>query len=160
MKFGKLGVIGLMMTGWMIAMAGTSCSPSPPAPSAADAPAPKPAPSAAAAPAPKTYAEAVKQIQDRMKSIDTAIKAGKLNDIDPEAKVIITLSQSLGELALADKSGVAKDKVKEVNQAAKDLAEMTDKCHDAADEGKADETKGHYASMVKLVKIISDSYKG
>lgn len=146
MKIGKLGVIALMMTGWMAMLA--------PALRAAEEMAP------AAAPAPKTYAEAVKQIQDRMKSIDTAIKAGKVKDTHPDAEAIITLSKSLGELALADKSGVPKDKVKDVNQASKDLAEMTDMFHDAADAGKTDEAKKHYDGMVKLVKTISDNNKG
>ena len=146
MKIGKLGVIALVMTGLMIML-------TPPL-RAADEKAP------AAAPAPKTYAEAVKQIQDHMKSIDTAIKAGKVKDTHPDAEAIITLSKSLGELALADKSGVAKDKVKEVNKASKDLAEMTDSFHDAADAGKTEEAKKHYDHMVELVKTISDNVKG
>ena len=138
MKIGKLGMYAVILTGLM-----TLCAPA----------------ARAAEPAPKTYADAVTTIQDRMKSIDTAIKAGKLKDVDPDAKVIITLTKSLGELALADGSGVPKDKVKEVSKSAKDLAEMTDMCHDAADEGKADETKQHYAHMVKLVESISQHVK-
>lgn len=140
MKIGKLGVVALVMTGWMALLA--------------------PVLRAADVVAPKTYSEAVTQIQDHMKSIDTAIKAGKVKDTHEDAEAIITLSKSLGELALADKSGVPKDKVKEVNQTSKDLAEMTDMFHDAADAGKADEAKKHYDGMVKLVKTVSDYVKG
>ena len=105
--------------------------------------------------APKTYPDAVKNIQSLMKSIDTAVKAGKLKDTHPDAEAIIEVSKLLGEFALADKSGVPKDKVKDVNKASKDLVEATDGFHDAADAGKADEAKTHYAEMVKLVDSLS-----
>src|ERR1035437_8300588 len=104
MKIGKLGAIALVMAGWMIMLA-------PPPLRAADEKTP------ATAPAPKTYAEAVKQILDHIKTMDTAIKAGKLKYTQTDAEAIISLSKSLCELALAAKSGVAKDKVKEVNKA-------------------------------------------
>lgn len=136
MKIGKLGMSAVILTGLMTLFA--------PAARAAEP-----------APAPKSYADAVKNIQDRMKSIDTAIKAGKFKDTHPDAEAIIAVTKLLGELALADGSGVPKDKVKEVNKSAKDLAEMTDMFHDAADAGKADEAKGHYDHMVKLVESIS-----
>ena len=103
---------------------------------------------------PKTYAEAVKKIQALMSSIDATIKAGKYKAAHEDAAAIITVSKSLGELALAEGSGVPKDKVKEVNKTAKDLGEAADSFHDAADEEKTAVAKEHYAHMRTLVESL------
>jgi hypothetical protein len=144
MKIGKLNVSVLLLAAWMFLPA--------PALRAAEDDQHK---ENADAPKATSYSDGVKQIQDRMKSIAATIKAGKFKEAHKDAEAVIALSKSLGELALADKSGVPQDKVKEVNRSAKELAEAADSFHDAADDDKAKEANEHYAHMAKLVDALS-----
>src|SRR6058998_752003 len=61
-----------------------------------------------------SFADAVKQMQARMISLDAIMKSGKYDEVHNDSEAIRKLCASLGELAAAQNSLVPKDKVNEV----------------------------------------------
>ncbi|HMN39765.1 MAG TPA: heavy metal-binding domain-containing protein [Phycisphaerales bacterium] len=100
--------------------------------------------------APDTYASAVAEIDERLENIDKLIKTKKLDDVHPEAQVIVDVANTLAALALKPGSGVAKENVKDINKTAKELAGKFDAIDKAGDAGDAAGTVKVYNEMVAL----------
>ena len=112
-------------------------------------------PDGSATPAAQSYADAVKQIQSRMTSLDALVKAGKYDDVHKDSEAIRQLCGSLGDLAAAQNSPVPKDKVKEVTESAKELSAATRSFHGAAHDEDLPQVKEHYAHMGKLIESLA-----
>lgn len=99
---------------------------------------------------PASYAAAVQAIDVRLKNIDGLIASKKLDAVHAEAEVIRDVAKGLAQLALKPDSGVPKDAVKEVNLAAKALADKFEAIDEAGDSGNLEATKKVYQEMVAL----------
>jgi hypothetical protein len=103
----------------------------------------------------QNYADAVKQMQARMASLDAILKSGKYDDVHKDTEAIRKLCGSLGELAAAQNSLVPKDKVKEVTDMAAELSKASRSFHSAAHDEDLPQVKEHYAHMGKLIESLS-----
>lgn len=112
---------------------------------------------------PTSYATAVQAIDMRMKNISRLIDAKKLDAVHAEAEVIRDVAKGLAQLALKADSGVPKDAVKEINIAAKALADKFEAIDEAGDSGNLDATKKVYQEMVglqaTLMKYVPEAYQ-
>ena len=106
-------------------------------------------------PAAQSYADAVKQIQSRMASLDAIIKSGKYDEVHKDSEGIRQLCGSLGELAASQNSPVPKDKVKDVIQIANELSAASRSFHSAAHDDDLPQIKEHYAHMGTLVESLA-----
>ena len=99
---------------------------------------------------PTDYAGAVRAIDARMKNIARLIETKKLDAVHAEAEVIRDVAKSVAQLALKADSGVPKEAVKEINLAAKALADKFEPIDAAGDSGNLEVTKKVYQEMVTL----------
>ena len=99
---------------------------------------------------PTDYAGAVRAIDARMKNIARLIETKKLDAVHAEAEVIRDVAKSVAQLALKADSGVPKEAVKEINLAAKALADKFEPIDAAGDSGNLEATKKVYQEMVTL----------
>lgn len=99
---------------------------------------------------PTDYAGAVRAIDARMKNIARLIESKKLDAVHAEAEVIRDVAKSVAQLALKADSGVPKEAVKEINLAAKALADMFEPIDEAGDSGNLGATKKVYQEMLTL----------
>lgn len=100
---------------------------------------------------PTHYRGAMHEIDHRMHEITELISSGELAEVHPQAEVIQQIAKKLGQLALKEDSGIAKDAVKEINVLGKDLASKFDTIDRAADSGNLEGTKVVYKEMTELV---------
>src|SRR5437667_11410663 len=90
-----------------------------------------------------SYADAVKQMQARMTSLDAIIKSGKYDEVHKDSEAIRQLCGSLGELAASQNSPVPKDKVKDVIQIANELSAASRSFHSSAHDDDLPQIKAH-----------------
>ena len=102
-----------------------------------------------------SYADAVKQMQARMTSLDAIMKSGKYDEVHNDAEAIRKLCGSIGELADAQNSPVPKDKVKEVTDLAAELSAAARSFHNASHDEDLPQVKQHYAHMKRLVDSLA-----
>lgn len=103
---------------------------------------------------PTTYKDAVREILTRMHEIEELMASKKLEHVHPQADVIRMVGDVAGQLALKADSGVAREAIKEVNKAGRELAAMFDAIDKVADAGDAAGTRRVYGDMKKLVDIL------
>lgn len=108
-----------------------------------------------AAPAAQNYADAVKQLQARMASLDAILRSGEYDDVHKDSVAIRKLCDSIGALAAAPNSGVPKEKVTEVTAAAKELSAATHSFHGSAHDEDLPQVKQLYARMGKLIESLA-----
>ena len=113
-----------------------------------------------AAPAAGTYADAVGEIRTRMTSLDAILKSGDYDSVHKDSVAIGRLCKSLPGLAAAPNSGVPKDRVKDVTDAAAELATVSREFHSAAHDEDAVRVKEHYAHMGRLVESLAEHSAG
>lgn len=101
------------------------------------------------------YGDAIKQIQARMASLDTTIKAGKHYAVHNDAEAIVELSGSLETLAAAPGSGVPRDKVPEVTDLARELAAASNDMHGAGHANDMPRFNQRYSDMIRLVESLA-----
>lgn len=99
---------------------------------------------------PASYAAAVQAIDARLKNIERLIDTKKLDAVHAEAEVVRDVAKGLAQLALKPDSGVPKEAVKEINVAAKALADKFEPIDAAGDSGNLEGTKKIYQEMVAL----------
>lgn len=102
-----------------------------------------------------SYADAVKQMQARMTSLDAMMKSGKYDEVHNDSEAIRKLCSSIGELAAAQNSPVPKDKVKEVTDIAAELSAASKSFHSASHDEDLPQVKEHYAHMKRLVDSLA-----
>lgn len=102
--------------------------------------------------APKNIGEAMQAVHHHADQIKKLIDAGKLGEVHGPVESLMNTAKSLGKLAVAKDSGVAKENVKEVNRLSKELATAAHELHEAADANKAAETK---AAQEKVTQSIA-----
>ena len=102
----------------------------------------------------RNFAEAVRQLQTRMASLDTIIKSGDYDGVHDDCVAIGKLGESLGALAATEASGVSKGKVSDVSAAGQELSTAARGLHKAAHNDQPATVKGEYARMVKLVESL------
>jgi rubrerythrin len=85
----------------------------------------------------QTFSEAVSRIREEQAELTKLLAANSIVAAHEPADAIAQLARSLGGLSLKPGSGVAKEKVKDVNLAGKDLAKVAGQMHDAADKSDA-----------------------
>lgn len=103
----------------------------------------------------RNYADAVKQLQARLASLDTIIKSGQYDDVHKDCVAIGELGGSIGALATAEDSGVPKDKVESLRAAGKELADASRSLHKAAHSDDLATVKAEYAHMGKLIDSLA-----
>ena len=103
----------------------------------------------------QTYADAVKQMQARMTSLDAIMKSGKYDEVHTDSEAIRKLCSSIGELAAAQNTPVPKDKVKEVTDMAAELSAAARSFHSASHDEDLPQVKEHYAHMKRLVDSLA-----
>ena len=102
-----------------------------------------------------SYADAVKQMQARMTSLDAIMKSGKYDEVHNDSEAIRKLCNSIGDLAAAQNSPVPKDKVKEVTDTATELSAAARSFHGASHDEDLPQVKEHYAHMKRLVDSLA-----
>ena len=102
------------------------------------------------------YADAVKQIQSRMASLDAIIKSGDYDAVHKDCVAIGKLGESIGDLAAAQDSGVPKDKVESLRDAGKELATAQKSLHKAAHGDVLTTVKEQYVRMGKLLESFAN----
>lgn len=103
----------------------------------------------AAAKAPETYAAAVKEIGERLAEVGVAVANGDTATAHEEADAAGSIARNLGALALRPGSGVAKERVREINLAGKALAEAGNRLHDAGERKDAAGVRTAFQEMQK-----------
>lgn len=83
----------------------------------------------------KNFTEAVSRINEAMARLDAAVKSANMDAIATEADTVAQLARQTRELVMAADSGVARDRVRNVNQTGRNLAGIADQLHTAADKG-------------------------
>ncbi len=106
-------------------------------------------------PVAQSYADAVKQIQSHMTSLDAIMKSGKYDDVHKDSEAIRQLCASLAQLAAAENSPVPKEKVKDVTEMANELSAASRSFHSAAHDEDLPQVKEHYAHMTRLVESLA-----
>jgi hypothetical protein len=109
-----------------------------------------------ATPAAHDYADAVKQIQAHMVSLDAIIKSGEYDSVHKDCVAIGKLCDSLRALAAAEGSRVPKDKLDEVAESAKQLSAASRDLHHAAHSDDVAKLKLNYEQMTRLVASLSN----
>jgi len=104
---------------------------------------------------PRTFAEAVASVRGMMVKIEEALKAGKLAAIHKHCEVVSGVGKNLSKLALAENSGVLREKVKDVNLASKDLVAASDALHEVSDKGDAARSKAEFEKMRTAFATVS-----
>jgi hypothetical protein len=104
----------------------------------------------------KNYADAVKQIQSRMASLDAIIKSGDYDAVHKDCVAIGKLGESIGDLAAAQDSGVPKDEVESLRDAGKELAAAQKGLHKAAHGDDLATVKEQYVRMGKLLESLAN----
>ncbi len=104
---------------------------------------------------PKTLGDAVHMIQESMEAIEDALAENRLGDIHSDAEIITNAAQLVGQLALADGSGVARDAVRDVNVAGRELATASDALHEASDDGDRSKSQTEFDRMKTHVEALS-----
>ena len=94
-----------------------------------------------------SFADAAQRIAADVKAMDTALAGGSIASVSDKANAVATLAKTLGALALAKESGVPREKVKEINLASKELAEVADNLHNIADAGDIAKSKAAFAPV-------------
>ena len=112
---------------------------------------------------PASYAAAIQAIDVRMANIARLIDAKQLDSVHAEAEVIRDVAKILAQLALKADSGVPREAVKEINVAAKSLADTFEAIDEAGDSGNVEATKKVYQQMAglqgTLKKYVAEAYQ-
>ena len=103
---------------------------------------------------PHTYAEAIHVIHEQLEKIESLIKSGTLDRVHAEAAVIRDTANSLAKFALQEDSGIPRDAIRDINLAAKALAETFNPIDKAGDSGDLAATQKVYDEMVELFETL------
>jgi hypothetical protein len=116
-----------------------------------------------AVPAAQNYADAIRQIQGHMTSLDAIIKSGKYDAVHNDCVAIGKLCDAIdgaGGLAAAQDSPVPKDKVNGVAEAANQISAASRSLHKAAHADDLPQVKADYARMSNLVESLTRYTRG
>ncbi len=105
--------------------------------------------------APTSFGGAVHLIEDAMGEIEKALAANRLADIHAPTETISQAARLIGQLALAEGSGVARDAVRDANVAGRELASASDALHEASDAGDEATSRAEFVKMKTHVEILA-----
>lgn len=105
---------------------------------------------------PTAYKTAVREVFFRLHEIEGLMASRKLEQVHAQADVIRKVGDVVGQLALKPDSGVARDAIKKVNKAGRELAATFDAIDKAADSGDAVGTRKVFDEMKKLAEVLRE----
>ncbi len=105
---------------------------------------------------PTTYKAAVREVCLRLHEIEELMASKKLDQVHAQADVIRKVGDVAGQLALKPDSGVARNAIKEVNKAGRELASQFDAIDKAADSGDAAGTRKVFEEMRRLGDVLRE----
>ena len=103
----------------------------------------------------KNFTAALREIGERMNTLNALLEKGELDAAHEQADAIGALSKSLGALSLKPDSGVAKDQIKVINKSGKALAIDTDALHEAGEIDDLAAAKSAFAKMKVSYEVLS-----
>ena len=104
--------------------------------------------------APQTYAHAVEAIHAQLEKIEKLLATQGLDRVHAEAAVIRDIANVIAQLALKEGSGVPREAVREINQAAKNLAAKFGPIDEAGDSDDLAGTQKIYDEMIALFETL------
>ncbi len=107
-----------------------------------------------AAPEPQNYREAIHMLNARLEAVQKALDTNQLGGIHDDAEVITIIARRIGRLALAQDSGIAREAVRDVNVAGRDLASSSDRLHEVADDGNLQASLSEFKRMMETFEIL------
>ena len=101
----------------------------------------------------KNYEECVARMSAQVSAAEWALGWNNGMAAGAAAYTISQLAKSLGRMALADTT-IARDKVKSANLAGKQIANLAEEIHEAAEAGKLDDAKQRVAMLKELIAAL------